>query len=91
MLKSIGSRRRKIPLADISVAIGPCISQTAYEVDQQVISAVNGCLSNTMKRPYINQGNGSFLLDLRELNKQLLIEEGLKEEQILSVFHLYSH
>ena len=76
-------KEESIPISEIRVAIGPCISQAAYEVDEMVITAVNQCLTDEMKRPYINQGNGSFLLDLRELNKQFLLSEGLLEEQIL--------
>lgn len=67
---------------NIEVVIGPAISKQQYEVDQNVIAHVDECLTEEDKRPYDKKENGNYLLDLRELNKQLLVEAGLKEEQI---------
>lgn len=79
------TKEENIPLADIHVAIGPCISQAAYEVDQQVLTAVEDVyeVSDTTEIPYTDQGDGAYLLDLRELNKQLLVKAGLRKDQML--------
>lgn len=67
---------------DIHVLIGPAISGEAYEVNDVVVKAVNQCLHQHDERPYIAQANGRFLLDLKKLNKQLLVRSGVPEEQI---------
>jgi YfiH family protein len=73
-----------IPLGEIHVAIGPCISQSAYEVDEYVIKEVEKCLPRDItNRPYTKQSNEKFLLDLREVNRELLKKEGIKPDQIL--------
>ncbi|WP_332690075.1 peptidoglycan editing factor PgeF [Halalkalibacter lacteus] len=72
-----------IPLNDIHVAIGPCISQLAYEVDQKVIKEVEKCWPNDLAHlPYMKQSNEKYLLDLREVNKELMRKEGIKQGQI---------
>lgn len=43
---------------------------------------MNQCLDQHDERPYITQANGRFLLDLKKLNKQLLVRSGVPEEQI---------
>ncbi|NEU29451.1 peptidoglycan editing factor PgeF [bacterium LRH843] len=70
-----------IPLKDIQVVIGPCISQAAYEVDEKVIKEVNACLVDKNDLPY-ERLNDKYVLDLRKLNKQLLMNEGLSEQNI---------
>ncbi len=77
-------KEEKIAINSIEVVIGPCISKEAYEVDQKVIDAVDACLLDQRKRPYVKRTNGAYLLDLRNLNKLLLMQAGLREEQILS-------
>ncbi|MEK4565408.1 peptidoglycan editing factor PgeF [Alkalihalobacillus sp. FSL R5-0424] len=72
----------RIAARDIHVLIGPAISGQAYEVNDVVIDAVNQCLDQHDERPYITQANGRFLLDLKKLNKQLLVRSGVPEEQI---------
>ena len=62
---------------DILVIIGPSISQQQYEVDHNVIKAVDQVLPQTDTPPYIQSRPGHFLLDLKTLNKQLLIAAGI--------------
>ncbi|MFV8827069.1 peptidoglycan editing factor PgeF [Alkalihalobacterium sp. APHAB7] len=66
-----------IDINDILVIIGPSIGQEEYEVDANVIRAVDQALPQTEAPPYIESRPGHFLLDLKTLNKQLLIEAGL--------------
>lgn len=69
--------------ADVHVVIGPCISQSAYEVDRGVIEAIRQSLPSTVERTYTACGNDKYMLDLRLVNKQLLLEAGVRAEHIV--------
>lgn len=72
-----------VPLNDIQVAIAPCISKEAYEVDDFVINKVLNALPYAEgKAVYTKKANGKYQLDLRLLNKHLLIEAGIEERNI---------
>ncbi len=71
-----------IPVQSIYVAIGPSISQSNYEVDKYVLDKVKKVIVNSKKLPYKEIKNNKYLLDLKLLNKQLLIEAGVLEEHI---------
>lgn len=75
--------KEKAELADIRVAIGPSISQQAYEVNRMVIEKVEVVLPKQLDKVAIKKAEDRYLLDLKEVNKQLLLAAGLKEEQIL--------
>lgn len=88
----------QIPLSDIYVLIGPAISGENYEVNDTVIQAVDRCLTSEMDIPYVNKANGRFNLDLKQLNKSLLIQAGVSETNIevseictLSDERMFSH
>ena len=72
----------QIPLEAIYVAIGPSISKEKYEVDDFVISKVKDVVTNHHHFLYEEVKPNKYLLDLKELNKQLLISVGIKEEHI---------
>jgi YfiH family protein len=73
-----------IPLEDIRVAIGPCISRNSYEVDKKVIKELETCWPKQVSHlPYIEQPNEKYLLDLRKVNKELLLQEGIQSENII--------
>uniref|UniRef100_A0A1S2M9Z0 Purine nucleoside phosphorylase n=1 Tax=Anaerobacillus isosaccharinicus TaxID=1532552 RepID=A0A1S2M9Z0_9BACI len=72
----------QIPLEAIYVAIGPSISKEKYEVDDFVISKVKDVVTNHHHLLYEEVKPNKYLLDLKELNKQLLIRVGIKEEHI---------
>ncbi|WP_084788075.1 peptidoglycan editing factor PgeF [Anaerobacillus alkalidiazotrophicus] len=72
----------KVSLDSIYVAIGPSISQESYEVDDYVIDKVNKVIVDEYQLPYIKVNTNQYLLDLKLLNKQLLLATGIKEEQI---------
>lgn len=68
--------------ADISkllVAVGPAISAPFYEVDEHVISHVDKHLI-----PYVahKKANDRYLLDLKALNKYILIQAGVHDTHI---------
>lgn len=72
-----------VPVTDIEVWIGPSIQQCCYEVDERVISFVDGVLQGTSGKPYIATGEkGKYMLSLQKLNEQILLDAGVKEENI---------
>ncbi|TSB46335.1 peptidoglycan editing factor PgeF [Alkalicoccobacillus porphyridii] len=74
--------QEQISSNDIFVLIGPSISGDEYEVNDVVIESVNSCITDSMEKPYTSKANGRFNLDLKQLNKSLLIEAGVPKENI---------
>ncbi len=72
----------QIPLEDIYVVIGPSIGACCYIVDDRVITRVDRVLEGEEKLPYKQVSIGQYALDLKELNKVLLIKAGIHEEHI---------
>lgn len=62
--------------------IGPSIGKCCYVVDDIVIQEVKNCLSETSHASFSEQSIGQYRLDLKAVNEQLLINAGLKKEQI---------
>jgi YfiH family protein len=67
---------------EIRVAIGPSIGACCYTVDYRVISAINKNIVEKYPLPYTLVSEGQYKLDLKQLNKYLLLESGIKEENI---------
>ncbi|WP_231597427.1 peptidoglycan editing factor PgeF [Bacillus sp. SA1-12] len=67
---------------DIKVAIGPAIGECCYIVDDKVISAINKTVVGKYPSVYHSVSDGQYKLDLKQLNKYLLLESGVKEENI---------
>ncbi|GGI14402.1 peptidoglycan editing factor PgeF [Gottfriedia solisilvae] len=69
---------------NIQVVIGPSIGNCCYEVDDFVMNKVQDAFSNNLP-PFIltDLPNGKYSLDLKEANKQLLIQAGIPKENIL--------
>jgi YfiH family protein len=55
----------------IHAAIGPSIGACCYEVDDKVIDQIP--LANV----YVSAGNGKYMLDLKEMNRQFMIKAGI--------------
>ncbi|MGM0873577.1 MAG: peptidoglycan editing factor PgeF [Bacillota bacterium] len=68
--------------SDIKVAIGPAIGSCCYIVDERVISAINKNVIQHYPLPYTFLSEGQYKLDLKQLNKCLLLKAGVKEENI---------
>ncbi|TFE03194.1 peptidoglycan editing factor PgeF [Jeotgalibacillus salarius] len=66
----------------IHVLIGPSIGKCCYQVDSRVIDQIPQELSEHNKL-YEVIGDNQYKLNLQELNKQLLMMAGVKEENIL--------
>lgn len=61
------------------VAIGPCISQGKYEVDEHVISHIEG---NERQNTIISKENNRYLLSLKQLNTDILLHSGVLRNNI---------
>lgn len=73
-----------IDVEKISVVIGPSICKKCYIVDNHVINFVQDTLEDVEKKPYTQIKSDLYSLDLRAVNKQILIQAGIAEEQILT-------
>lgn len=67
---------------DIIVAIGPNIGKCCYEVDDPVINEIDRMSYLDRSLCYYDKGNGKYMLDLREVNRQILINSGIRSENI---------
>ena len=70
----------KVPKEDIVCAIGPAIGKCCFEVSADVIEALSH-IENSEKYSYSKE-NGKYMLDLKGVNKQILLNYGIKEENI---------
>ncbi|WP_163970737.1 peptidoglycan editing factor PgeF [Oceanobacillus halotolerans] len=83
-LQSVGSKPK-----NILVVIGPCISQKHYEVDEKVIQHIPMDVRNKVS---IEKGNNRYLLDLKELNKHILLQCGVLRNNIdITNYCTYQH
>ncbi|WP_106497696.1 peptidoglycan editing factor PgeF [Lentibacillus sp. Marseille-P4043] len=68
-----------VDIANLLVAIGPCISQQVYEVDEHVTRHIP---EKICEKVTINQENGHYLLDLKQLNVEILLQCGVIRHNI---------
>lgn len=66
---------------DIIAAIGPCIGQCCYEVDAPVYNAFmkTGIINENV---FIKIDSEHYMLDLKEANRQILVNSGILPENI---------
>lgn len=67
---------------DIIAAIGPSIGQCCYEVDKPVYEPLSKLTYLNLDKLFINKDNGKYMFNLWETNKQILINAGIKPENI---------
>lgn len=67
---------------DIIVGIAPSICYDCYEVDDVVIDEVKKIQNLNFEDIYYKKENGKYQLNLWELNRQILINAGIKKENI---------
>lgn len=68
--------------ADIICCVGPAISQCCYEIDQKCYDEFVKAGNLDLDKIMINKGNGKYMANLLETNKQILISSGVPEENI---------
>lgn len=67
---------------NIIAGIGPSISGCCYEVDDPVISEINKLSYLNAEKCYVYKGDGKYMLDLKEVNRQILVHSGIKNENV---------
>ena len=67
---------------DIVAAVGPSICQDCYEVSEDVAEEFIKEFSGHADEILINKGNGKYQLDLWKTNEIVLIEAGVKKENV---------
>lgn len=67
---------------DIICAIGPSICQDCYEVDDAVYEPLSKIPYLNKEKIFIKKDNGKYQLDLWETNKEILINAGIREENV---------
>lgn len=68
--------------ADIIAAIGPSIGQCCYEVDSPVYEPLSKIPYLNKNKIFKNKENGKYMLNLWETNREILVNAGIKEENI---------
>ncbi|WP_419392496.1 peptidoglycan editing factor PgeF [Cytobacillus praedii] len=84
---------------DVHVVIGPSICRNCYVVDEPVITLVKNRLGDQLDVPFNQIQENQYELDLKEVNKAILLQAGVLEENIqVSNFctscheeHFFSH
>lgn len=64
---------------DINAVIGPCISKEQYEVNENVIQHI---AESDFEKSVEKIGNNRFLLDLKQLNAEILLQQGILSHNI---------
>lgn len=67
---------------NIVAAIGPSICKNCYEVDSPVYDPVSRIKYLDKSKIFLDKGNGKYMFDLWETNRQILISAGIKPENI---------
>ncbi len=67
---------------NIIAAIGPSICKSCYEVDLPVYEPISKIDYLDMDKIFTDKGNGKYMFDLWETNKQILINAGIRPENI---------
>lgn len=67
---------------DIMAGIAPSIGKCCFEVDEPVMDAMKLINGIDLKSTYSSKGNGKYMLDLKQVNRLVLLKSGLKDENI---------
>ena len=68
--------------SDITAAIGPAISVCCYEVDKPCADNFLALKDLDSDKFVFPKGNGKYMIDLLETNRQILVASGVKPENI---------
>ncbi len=67
---------------DIIAAVGPAVGECCYEVDDPVINEIKKLSFLNLSACCTEKGNGKYMLNLKEVNREILINAGLSPENI---------
>lgn len=79
---SILQNKEGINPDEVQVVIGPSICGNCYIVDEPVIRHLQNRLEAVEEKPYNLIGDNQYQLNLREANRLILIEAGVREDHI---------
>ena len=68
--------------SDIIACIGPCIQKCCYEVDTPVLEEFKKLTYLDLSKIFTDKGGCKYWLDMVEANKQILVNAGIKEENM---------
>lgn len=68
--------------SDIIAGIGPAIGKCCYEVDDPVINEIRKLSFLNFDACFKEKGQGKYMLDLKETNRQILINSGISAKNI---------
>lgn len=71
-----------IDVKDIKVVVGPSICENCYIVDDRVIGLVQNILEDVEENPYNLISGNQYHLNLKELNKRIIMNSGIPEDNI---------
>ncbi|GAB3793603.1 peptidoglycan editing factor PgeF [Virgibacillus kimchii] len=72
-------KERGVPAENLHVVIGPCISSSYYEVDNHVVRHISSKYRESSVTP---RGNNRYLLNLKQLNVDILLQAGVLRNNI---------
>lgn len=81
VIKTMGENYGTSP-EDIKVCIGPAIAKCCYEVDSPVAEKFLGLDGLDSSVFVFEKGEGKFMLDLLECNRQIVVNAGVKPENV---------
>jgi len=67
--------------SDILVGVGPSIGQCCFEVESDVVNKFVKIISND--NSIKDMGNGKYMMDLWDINKEILIQSGIDKRNIV--------
>lgn len=76
-MEKLGAKRNHI-----TAAIGPAICKDCFEVGKEVVDAMENLLGNSIDNLYTMNKSGKYLLDLKSVVKERLIQIGVPSENI---------
>ena len=68
--------------ADIVCCIGPAISKCCYEIDESCYKHFADIPELDLEKIMTPKENGKYMADLLEANRQILLQSGIKAENI---------
>lgn len=68
---------------DVKVCIGPAISKCCYEVDSPVAERFLGLEGLDSSKFVFDKGEGKYMLDLLECNRQIVVSAGVNPENVV--------
>lgn len=70
----------QVPLTNINVAIGPSIGDCCYVVDDRVLDAIQKTMRNPVPHKVVSAGQ--YAINLKEINRQLVLQAGIPDQNI---------